>query len=216
MSIDNFIPEVWSAEINRVYERSLVYASAGVVNRDYEGEISGAGDTVRINSIGDPTIGDYTKNTDMAAVETLTDAQASLLINQQKFFNFQVDDIDAAQQKPKVMAAAMDRAGFGLRSAVDAYIAVALHRRHRARSVRRAPRRPSPSRSRAGTSRPTSTSSTCRSSSTRRTSPEDGRFAIVPSWFHGLLLKDDRFVAAGATRGDHGPDERARSARAPT
>jgi len=27
--------------------------------------------------------------------------------------------------------------------------------------------------------------------------PQDGRWAIVPSWFEGLLLKDTRFIASG-------------------
>ena len=28
------------------------------------------------------------------------------------------------------------------------------------------------------------------------------RFVVVPAWFHGLLLKDDRFVRSGTTAGD--------------
>jgi len=32
--------------------------------------------------------------------------------------------------------------------------------------------------------------------------PTGGRFVVVPAWFHGLLLKDDRFVRSGTTRGD--------------
>ena len=32
--------------------------------------------------------------------------------------------------------------------------------------------------------------------------PIDGRFVIVPAWFHGLLLKDDRFVRSGTAAGD--------------
>jgi hypothetical protein len=32
--------------------------------------------------------------------------------------------------------------------------------------------------------------------------PTTDRFAIVPAWFHGLLLKDDRFVRSGTGRGD--------------
>ena len=32
--------------------------------------------------------------------------------------------------------------------------------------------------------------------------PIDGRFVIVPAWFHGLLLKDDRFIRTGTRRGD--------------
>jgi hypothetical protein len=30
----------------------------------------------------------------------------------------------------------------------------------------------------------------------------DNRFVVVPAWFHGLLLKDDRFVGAGSIRTD--------------
>jgi hypothetical protein len=32
--------------------------------------------------------------------------------------------------------------------------------------------------------------------------PTYGRFAVVPAWFHGLLLKDDRFVRSGTVTGD--------------
>jgi hypothetical protein len=32
--------------------------------------------------------------------------------------------------------------------------------------------------------------------------PIAGRFCIVPAWFHGLLLKDDRFVRSGTATGD--------------
>jgi hypothetical protein len=67
MSINNFIATIWSNKLLLVLEKSLVYGQAGVVNRDYEGEIQGVGDTVKIQSIGDPTVFDYTKNTDMPA-----------------------------------------------------------------------------------------------------------------------------------------------------
>jgi len=33
--------------------------------------------------------------------------------------------------------------------------------------------------------------------------PIEGRFVVVPAWFHGLLLKDDRFVSSGTFRGDN-------------
>ena len=32
--------------------------------------------------------------------------------------------------------------------------------------------------------------------------PLNGRFCVVPAWFHGLLLKDDRFINAGTLRSD--------------
>ena len=27
--------------------------------------------------------------------------------------------------------------------------------------------------------------------------PIEGRFVVVPAWFHGLLLKDERFISSG-------------------
>ena len=32
--------------------------------------------------------------------------------------------------------------------------------------------------------------------------PISGRFVVVPAWFHGLLLKDERFVRTGTLAGD--------------
>src|SRR5438045_1920211 len=64
-AINNFIPQIWSARILEALRKALVFAQQNIVNRDYEGEIQAAGDTVKINTIGDPTIFDYTKNTDM-------------------------------------------------------------------------------------------------------------------------------------------------------
>jgi len=121
MAIDNFIPEVWSAILLDHLDKSFVYGN--VVNRDWEGNISAYGDTVHINQVGPVTITDYTKNTNMTAVETLTDSTQSLLINQSKMFNFQIDDVDKAQQNPKIMSNAMQRAGYALGDTTDQFLA---------------------------------------------------------------------------------------------
>ena len=111
---------IWSAQLLTALDKSLVYA--GLCNRDYEGEIKAYGDQVKINSLGDVNVGQYTKNTDISAAQTLTDAQRILEINQSWYFNFQVDDVDAAQQKPKVMEEAMKRAAYALADKADQYI----------------------------------------------------------------------------------------------
>ncbi len=46
-----------------------------------------------------------------------------LVIDKAKYFNFQIDDIDARQQKPKVMDAAMREAAYGLSREVDTELA---------------------------------------------------------------------------------------------
>lgn len=121
MSINNFIPELWSASILRTLEKKHVFAM--LANRDYEGQIRQAGDTVKINMLGDITVGTYTKNTDISSPETLTDAQTTLVIDQQKYFNFQIDDIDRRQQVPKLMGEATGKAGYALAQVTDQFFA---------------------------------------------------------------------------------------------
>jgi len=95
-------------------KKMLVFCQPGVINRNYEGEIRQAGDSVKINSIGSVTVGDYVKNTDISAPQTLEDAQTFFVITRQKFFNFQIDDIDVAQGRPEVMGPAMTEAAYAL------------------------------------------------------------------------------------------------------
>lgn len=125
MSVNNFIPSIWSDQLNQIFEKNLVYGAR--MNRDYEGEIRGYGDTVKINEIGDITISSYTKNsTTDITVQTLTDAQLTLSINKAMYFAFAVDDVDQAQTKPKLMQTAMERAGYNLKDNTDAYLAQSL------------------------------------------------------------------------------------------
>src|SRR5574337_1989738 len=124
MAITKFIPEVWSATLLSILEKSLVYAGAPCVNRNYEGEISQYGDTVHITSIADPTISTYTKDTDLT-VQVLTDAEQLLLIDQAKAFAFEIVDIDMRQVRSggALMTEAAQRAAFGLRDVIDQYVA---------------------------------------------------------------------------------------------
>ncbi len=120
MAIVSFIPAIWSAKLLLNLHKNLVFAN--LINTDYEGEISGAGDRVKINEIGPINIGNYTKNSDISFQE-LTDAQKELIIDQLKYFAFQVDDVDKAQTKPKIMDGAMQEAAYGLKDAADQYVA---------------------------------------------------------------------------------------------
>jgi hypothetical protein len=121
MSLDNFIPQIWSASIIRAMEKALVFGS--IANRNYEGEIRGAGDKVKINQIGEVEIKDYTKNSTVITPEELDSASVTLEIDQAKYFAFKVDDIDTAQANAPVMQAAMAEAAYRLADAADQYIA---------------------------------------------------------------------------------------------
>lgn len=127
MAITKFQPEVWSATLLSILRKTLVYGSPSVVNRNYEGEVSAFGDTVHITSIADPTISDYTKDTDLT-VQVLTDSEQLLLIDQAKAFAFEIDDIDMRQSRSggALMSEAASRAGFGLGDVADKYLAAKM------------------------------------------------------------------------------------------
>jgi len=121
MSVTYFQPEVWSATLLSILAKTLVFAGAPCVNRDYEGDISAYGDTVHITNVADVNIFAYTKDTDLTAAQALTDAEQLLLINQAFGFNFEVDDIDMRQVRSggALMAEAAKRAAFGLADNAD-------------------------------------------------------------------------------------------------
>lgn len=83
MSVKNFIPQIWSARLLAHLDKIHVYA--GLVNRDYEGEIKQFGDTVKINQIGDITIKKYT-GAAIDAPDDLTGEQDTLTIDQANYF----------------------------------------------------------------------------------------------------------------------------------
>lgn len=126
MAITNFIPTVWSEHLYRALDKK--YVAVKNCNRDFEGEIKGKGSSVKICGVGDITITDYTKNTDLSAPETLSDSAEILTIDRAKCFNFQIDDIDRAQATPKLMEEAMRKAADGLACEADKYIYSLLYK----------------------------------------------------------------------------------------
>jgi len=117
MSVQNFVPQLWSARLLANLEKAHIFAN--LVNRDYEGEIKQGGDRVKINTIGRITIGDYVPNTDMTSPEDVTSTQTELVIDQYKYFNFQVDDVDKAQANISLMDKYLVQAGFDMAQEID-------------------------------------------------------------------------------------------------
>lgn len=126
MALDFFTPEIWSAQLLVNLHNDLVYGSPAVINTDYQGEISRFGDTVRINAIGGVNVTDYVKNTDFTNRQVLSSAQQVLVIDQAKMFNFEIDDIDDAQNNPSVMGAAMREAAFSLGNTADRFLSALM------------------------------------------------------------------------------------------
>lgn len=197
MSLENFIPEVWSARLLENLRTSLVYGQPGVVNRDYEGDIRQAGDTVRITAIGAVANAAYTKNATTVVPETLDDAQTILSIDQCRYFAFQIDDVDRAQQRPNVMEAAMREAAYSLANTADQYLASLWSQVDEGNYV-----------GSVGSPKTGYTAAQVYEFLVElkvvldtNDVPREGRFCIVPPFLEGYLLKDDRFVKSGTESG---------------
>ncbi|MBE6529243.1 MAG: P22 coat protein - protein 5 domain protein [Ruminococcaceae bacterium] len=120
MSVQNFIPTVWSETLQKALDEKYV----GVANcsREYEGEIKKKGSRVKILNVGDISVSDYTPNCDMSSPESLDGTTLELVVDRAKYFNFQLDDIDHAQAVPGLMEAAMKNAAAALAKEADQYI----------------------------------------------------------------------------------------------
>lgn len=197
MSLSNFIPEVWAARLLHNLHKALVFGQPGVVNRDYEGDIRGCGDTVRIHAIGPVTVRDYTRDADITSPETLTDSDTTLVIDRARYVNFQIDDVDRVQQMPKAMDAAMRESAHALADDADQYLA-GMHTQVATQNFIGSDS--SPEVPEADTLYEMLVELGVKLDEAN--APRGGRFCIMPPWCYGLLLADDRFVKAGTALSD--------------
>lgn len=194
MALSRFVPELWSTRLIRHLDKALVYAQPGVINRNYEGEIRNQGDTVHISQIKDITVGPYTKGTPVSYQAADAGKTADLVIDQAEYFAVEVEDIDRVQANVNLMDQSVRRGAYALADHVDQYVAQFAHDVADAGNVIEG-----------------DVSTAAKAYETlvdlevkldEQNVPSQGRFAVIPPWFHGLLLKDDRFVASGAAMGD--------------
>lgn len=122
MSVNNFKPTIWSANILATLQKSLVFASPMITNRNYEGEVANFGDRVKINQIGDVTVSNYAQGTNIAYQDMASAAQF-LDIDQQKYFAINLDDVDAAQVNVDLMSAYSVQAAYSISDVVDQALA---------------------------------------------------------------------------------------------
>ncbi|SDH19466.1 hypothetical protein SAMN05421505_112126 [Sinosporangium album] len=174
-------------------EAELVIGSSLVVNRDYEGDITGMGDTVRIPTVLDPTTEDYSPITGFAGdpAENTGDS-LTFEIERARAFRFRVEDITQVQSQigGQYMTHGVTRAGRKLAEVADAYVA--------AKIVAAVP---------AGNRRVTVNLAgtvdalykqivQLKVELDKTNTPQGGRFLVITPDVYGLLLQDSRFVDA--------------------
>src|SRR5574344_2188904 len=102
MIYSNFKPVVWSKYIQLELPKFTVFKQDCDFKFEEEAK---QGKRVKILNVGKPTIKDYVPNTDIDSPERVPDASTYLDIDQYKYFNYGIDDIDKAQAQEGVMEA---------------------------------------------------------------------------------------------------------------
>jgi hypothetical protein len=111
-----FIPEVWSGKlVEKFYDATVL---AAIANTDYEGEIRGQGDLIKIRTKPKLTIQDYTAG-DTLTYERPNSTVVELLIDSGKYFNAIVDDVQEVQADMDMLSMWADDASEQMKISID-------------------------------------------------------------------------------------------------
>lgn len=117
-SYSAFVPEIWSNKLLSTLEKTCVMLQC--VNKNYEGEIQNAGDTVNIVLPADVSV--TTLTGDDLSYESLAPASKQLVIDQRKLFAFKINDVAVAQSNADIMEAHMENAKKAIEVAQDTFL----------------------------------------------------------------------------------------------
>jgi len=115
----NFSPVIYSQKVQKAFRKTSVIED--VTNTDYTGEISQYGDSVRIIKEPEITVSTYARGTTLAT-QDLDDADFTMVVDQANYFQFSIDDIEAAHSHVNFMDLATDRAAYRLADTFDSEV----------------------------------------------------------------------------------------------
>lgn len=111
-----FIPTLWSGKLAQKFYAATVFGE--IANTDWQGDITGMGDTVIINTIPTITINNYEIGQNLA-YEIPAPSTLSLTINKGKYFGVNVNNVLELQAKPKLMDVFTNDAAMQMKIQID-------------------------------------------------------------------------------------------------
>ena len=189
MATSKFIPQIWSARILAALQKSLVYGD--LFNRDYEGDITGPGDTVHIGMISDVDIKAYSKNAAIADPTAVSAEDQTLKVDQADYFNIGIDDVDKVQSALNLLDEATARAGYGFSNKTDAYLGATLAKAAGVKLNEKT------ALIEVSKDNAYDTLVKIKTALDKANCPLEGRTVVVPPEFEGYMLLDPRFVQVG-------------------
>lgn len=206
-----FIPQIWSGRLLEKFYAATVLAA--ISNTNYEGEIKKFGDTVIIRTIPTLTIRDY-EATGPITVERPSSNVLQLLIDKGKYFAAILDDVMRVQADMDLLDMWADDASEQLKIAIDTQVLAAIPAQVDALNKGSAAGKISGDINLGKATAPIVVGSADASGVVgiisllidmgvcldEQNVPETGRWAILPAWAVGILLKSD--VRAANIMGD--------------
>lgn len=111
-----FIPTLWSGKLAQKFYAATVFGE--IANTDWQGDISGIGDTVIINTI--PSINIYSYNIGQSLNYDVPSPQTfTLQITKGKYFGVNVNNVLELQAKPKLMDLFTNDAAMQMKIQID-------------------------------------------------------------------------------------------------
>ena len=182
---DPIIHAKYSAAIMEPLKKTWAFAQPGVTNQEFDGLIKGKGDTVKVSTMGDPTVKKYDESKDME-IEDLTFGDDSMVIDQGDYVNFRVPFVSQYQDEIPVKDPAIARAAENMSEIVDTYVGGLMkngaHNANKLGTVDLDPEKKDAYRLLVG----------LRAKLNAQHVPKDNRFVMVGPEFESALLFDDR------------------------
>ncbi len=119
MAVANFQQTIWSKQILKSLK--TITSLRSHCNFQYEKETKNAKE-LKILNVARPTIRTYVPGTAITR-ESLTDGSQTLKLDQYKYYNIEVEDVDKAQSVPGLMEEGCREAALGLSEEGDKYVA---------------------------------------------------------------------------------------------
>ena len=117
MAIANAIPELWAAGLLRGFDKTTTW---GPLVTDLSAEVAPGGNKLNLSEVtGTVVIRDYVAGTALVVPQQAGDAGHVLNLDQQKYFNIAIEDIERFQAKGPVFEAWTRKASMGLAQAYD-------------------------------------------------------------------------------------------------
>lgn len=118
---DDFIPEIWSTSILDNLKKALVLPN--VVDLTYAGDIANVGDTVRIQGPTQLSAAAYVDGSTTVTYGNPASTTRSLVINQDYYVSFGVDDLDEVQSNVDLLTLYTRESAYALAKQIDTSIA---------------------------------------------------------------------------------------------